>query len=351
MLTELLVHDEERSPNSFADLLDVVASEAHVQHVRTTLESIVLNLDGTMDTPAGPMRVTQTILENLAKAIGMPLGFAYRVSYDLFCENFNQHKFVTTCPVTICHVGDVATGLMLDKRNHYQPASSLTILRELRSSGVFDLLDFRRASVSFSGVDVELVKKDLVVEPDEGDTIEMGIVFSNSENGGRHLMTTAHSLRLACSNGCRISEKQGVARWPNDPRMTEKSSILAYTKELDELVGNLASIAEVYSYGDQRVPDTELNSLWRRVAYIASSSEADEIIGLSADQRKALQTTLKKRPFDVLPQPTDFSAYDLHNRITAGAHGRPFLVRRKLQELGGNLLQRSSDWAERAALN
>jgi len=141
-----------------------------------------------------------------------------------------------------------------------------------------------------------------------------------------------------------MGERIGTARWPSDIRMTDKSCRIVFQTELDELLVNLSSVKEMYSHLDERVPDTELNALWRRVAYGVSRSEADEILGLSKDQRQALQTILRERPSVEPAQLTDLSAFELHNRVTHAAHGRPFLARRRLQEIGGDLLERSLSW-------
>lgn len=344
MITEKLVHDQDFATENLAELIDMLDGSFRVERERSSLELIELRSDGTLVTPAAEYKITQDFLENSAKSIGMQLAYAYDLSSELFCENFAQRKFETTCPVTICHVGDVATGMTLDKKHRYRPASTLEVLRGLSKSSTMDWLELRRASVSYRGVDVELVKRDLVVEPDEGDTIEIGIAISNSESGGRQLMAEASSYRLICRNGARMGERIGTARWPSDIRMTDKSCRIAFQTELDELLANLSSVKEMYSHLDDRVPDTELNGLWRRVAYGVSRSEADEILGLSKDQRQILQTTLRERPITELAQLTDLSAFELHNRVTHAAHGRPFMARRKLQELGGDLLERSLKW-------
>lgn len=346
MLTENLVHDQEASPENFAELIDLLNDGFRVEHERTSLEFVELKDDGTLITPGGHYQVTQDFLEHAAKAIGMPLGYAYKLLPELFCDNFSKRKLETTCPVTVCHVGDVATGLTLDNKTRYRPAASGDVLRQLQNSRALNSFELRRASVSYRGVDIELVQKDKIIEPDVGDVIEVGIAVSNSENGGRKLMAQAYTYRLICTNGCRMGAKLGTARWPSDIRLTEKASMIAFEKELDLLTEQLDSVQEIYSHIDNRVPDTEVYSLWRRVAYGVSRTEADEIVGLTAEQRQTLQETIRNRSYKAPAQLTNTSAFELHNRVTHAAHGRAFLDRRKLQEIGGNFLQRSIAWSQ-----
>lgn len=351
MLPQSIILDQEQVPENFASLLDLVSSSARVEHERSSLESMELKSDGTLLTAGSHYQLTRNFLENIAQAIGMPLAYAYKISPELFRENFNRRKAETTCPVTICRVGDVATGLTLDNKVHYRPASSCDIIRDLQQSKLFDFLEFRRASVSFSGFDLEVVRKDLVVQPQPDDIIEVGLAISNSESGGRKLFAEAYSYRLVCTNGARMGNKLGTARWVSDPRMTDKASRRAFAEQLEILTDNLRNVEQVYANINQQVPDDELYQLWRRVAYGVSAIEADEILGVSTTERQALQRTIRERPSTAIPQLTELTAFELHNRVTHGAHGRPFMVRRTLQELGGDFLQRSLSWPKVFSMN
>jgi hypothetical protein len=199
MFPENLVLDEVVTPKNFDELIESVETSYRVEHEQTTLESICLKPDGTVQTPAGELRVTRDFLEHSAAAIGMPLGYFYDITPELFCSNFKQRQAETTSPITICRVGDVATGLILDgKKTRYRPARTGDVLRAIRR---LDDLSLRRASVSFTGVDVELVRLGSVVEPVVGDIVETGVAVSNSESGGRQLKAAAYSYRLVCTNG------------------------------------------------------------------------------------------------------------------------------------------------------
>lgn len=343
MLPKETVLDEVVTPKNFDELIDVVETSYGVEHEQTTLESICLKPDGTVQTPAGELRVTRDFLEHSAAAIGMPLGYFYDITPELFCSNFKQRQAETTSPITICRVGDVATGLILDgKKTRYRPARTGDVLRAIRR---LDGLSLRRASVCLTGVDVELVRLGSVIEPVVGDILEIGIAVSNSESGGRQLKAAAYSYRLVCTNGATMADEVGIARWPNDPRMTEAASLLAFQKGLTLLADKLESVTALYQAAiDRPVPDVELWNAWRRVARHLPRSEADDVFGVSEDERRDLQQLVRLRGPREPAVATERNAYEIHNRITHAAHGRSFRIRRGLQELGGEFLSRAAAW-------
>ena len=114
MLPKNLVLDETAAPKDFDEVLDLVDTSFRVEHEQTTLESIALRPDGTVQTPTGELRVTRDFLESCASVIGMPLPYAYKVTPELFCENVRQRQVHTTTAITVCKVGDVAIGLVTD---------------------------------------------------------------------------------------------------------------------------------------------------------------------------------------------------------------------------------------------
>ena len=183
------------------------------------------------------------------------------------------------------------------------------------------------------------------VEPVVGDVVEIGIAITNSESGGRQLKACAYSYRLACTNGAIMSDTIGTARWPNDPRMTAAASLLAFQKQVSALIDKLESVPPLYTNNVQKlVPDVELFNLWRRVAYVLSRSDADDVLGMAEADRRDLQQLIRLRDARELPAMTDRNAYEVHNRITFAAHGRSFRNRRSLQEIGGEFLSRASTW-------
>jgi hypothetical protein len=349
MLPKDLVLDEVVTPKDFDELIELAETSYRVEHEQTTLESISLRPDGSVQTPAGELQATRDFLEQCSAAIRMPLGYFYEITPELFCSNFNQRQAETTSPITISRVGNVATGLILDRKSRYRPACSAEVLRAIRR---FDGLSFRRASVSFAGMDVELVRLGNVVEPVVGDVLEIGFALSNSESGGRQLKAAGYSYRLRCTNGARMSDDLGVARWANDPRMTDAACLLAFQRSLALIASNLESVAILYrATVDRPVPDNELWNAWRRVAHHVSRGEADDVLGISEEQRRDLQQLIRLRGPREPAVTTERNAYEVHNRITHAAHGRNFRIGRGLQELGGEFLSRAATWPPAVSAN
>ncbi len=343
MVPKTLVQDEVTSPKDLGELSDMLDTTHKVVHEPTTLEAIALKPDGVLQTPAGEWPVTQHLLECCAAVIGMPLGYAYQVTPELFCENFKQRQAHSTSPITVCRVGDAAVGLVIDRRSRYRPACTGDVLRSIRQT---QDLEFRRASVSFAGVDVEFVRLGMVVEPVVGDVVEVGIAVTNSQTGGRQLKASAYSYRLVCTNGSMFADEVGVARWPNDPRMTDAACLRAFQKDMTSLSCELESVSGLYKAAvDRPIPDVGLWKLWRRVDYLLPrGGNPDAVLGIPEDERRELQQVVRLRDPREAPALTRWNVYELHNRITHAAHGQSFRVRRGLQEIGGELLSRTATW-------
>ena len=109
-------------------------------------------------------------------------------------------------------------------------------------------------------------------------------------------------------------------------------------------------MAPLYTTNVHRlVPDVELFNLWRRVAYVMSRTEADDVLGIAEEERRDLHQLIRFRDARESPAMTDRNAYEVHNRITFAAHGRNlrnFRNRRSLQEIGGEFLSRAITWPE-----
>lgn len=350
MLPEKMVLDEPVIPENSVELEELVNTTYRVVHEQTTLESVVLRLDsGTVQTPQGEWRLTQGFLEGCAAAIEMPTGYAYKLSPKEFFDHFIQRRAGTTKPVTVSRVGDVATGLVDDKKIRYRPACTGDVLRVLSR---FPNLVLRRACVCYAGVDMGFVVNGRVVEPAVGDIVEVGIAVTNSESGGRQLKASAFSHRLVCTNGAIMSDEIGVARWMNDRRMTVAGSLSAFQKDVAALFEKLDRVSALYEANTKRlVPDVDLMNLWRRIANVIPRNEVDAVLDIPAEERVALQQAIRDREPGEPAALTGRNAYEVHNRITLAAHRRSFHSRRGLEEIGGEFLSRSVAWPTIASAN
>jgi hypothetical protein len=348
MLPENLVFDEVRTPKNLVELIDLCETTYKVDYEQTSLEQLSLSPDGFLQSPQGESFVTRNFLERCAATIGMPSSYAYKITPDLFCENFRSRHVHTTTPVTVCRIGGVAVGLTVDKARRYRPVPTAELLQRI---GVTLDLEFRRAAISFFGVDVEFVQPGNVIEPSVGDILEVGVTLTNSETGDRQLKASASSYRLVCTNGAIMSDVLGVARGTNDYRMTNEGIIRAFYKDFGGLVGKLPAVSKLYRDVSQlKIPYSEMWQLWRKAACLVSRSEADEVIGVTEDERREFQLAAEQGE-KIGTNPSTHEVYDVHNRLTFAAHGRPLSVRRGLQLLGGGLLSRATEWSTRISLN
>ena len=69
MFPETIVRDKVADPETFAELIELVTGEYRVIHEPTTLESIRLTVDGTVQTPRGEYRLARSFYDSTAKAI------------------------------------------------------------------------------------------------------------------------------------------------------------------------------------------------------------------------------------------------------------------------------------------
>ena len=193
----------------------------------------------------------------------------------------------------------------------------------------------------------------MVVEPAVGDVVQVGIAVTNSETGGRQLKASAYTYRLVCTNGAMMADTVGVARWPNDPRMTDAGCMRAFQRDISSLTGKLEFVSTLYQAAvDRPVPDFEFANIWRRVNYLLPrGGDPDAILEISEAERRELQEAVRLRDLREAPAMTRWNVYDVHNRITHAAHGQTFRVRRGLQELGGDLLSRAASWPPAVSTN
>ena len=349
MLPKNLVLDEEAAPKDFDEAIDLIRTKFRVQHERTSLERLTLRPDGILVTPAGDFLLTRSFLESGAKLIEMPQSYAYKVTPELFCENFNQRRSEATLPVTVCTIGDVAVGMVNDRRRRYRPANICNVLRWLSEQSDWEL---RRASLSFYGMNLEMIRPGEVIEPEVGDVVELGIAITSSETGFGQLKASAYSHRIVCSNGAVMVDDLGSARWPNDARMTEAGCMRDFQRNVTGLIEQLDAVKKLYQSPMVRMmSDDESWNLWRRLAYHLDSQEADAVLGWTESSRRELQQRIRSRDLVESPQLAEMDVYELHNQITHAAHGRPFRMRQSLQALGGDLLHRAFTWPFPVSLN
>ena len=331
--------EREVSAGTLAEARDLLEADFRAVYVPTTLDRITLASDGTADVDGVGMLMAPPFLDALAAAIGMPLGFAYGLSAELFRHNFEGLKHRHSRAVTVAHHRGVAVNLAAAD---YRPVRSADVVATLQHQ---DFWTLRAARIGDRGVDLDFVRPGREVTPLPGDVVETGVRVTNSETGFGPLKGSLFSLRLVCTNGAVMADALGTARWNHDPRVAYETSLNKFRSDLDRLSGRQAQQAGLYDHGLLQRPLTarEVVNLWRRLRGSPIEAPAvDRILGLEPGARAALQASVRERTAGLPALPTQLSLWNVHNRITASAQRLDFARRSRLERIGGGMLSEPS---------
>jgi hypothetical protein len=350
MLPQILTPTREDQVPDIRSAQDLLEHAYKPRHQRATLDDMTLHDDGTVEfvpIDGQPSRLpfAQPFLESLARDINMPLNYAYDIPFGLFRENFDQRKQPRTRGLTLCIVRDTVVNTAPDDYEQRR-ASSIKILDSL------DFLDdawlFETASLSDEGMSVSLLHSGDIVEPKPGDVICAGIRITNSETGGRYAKAGVYTKRLVCSNGAVMPDSTGVAWWNSDKRMHETTKHDVFRKRIAQLLQTAApaTVATYAGVTDRPILQRQLAHLFRRLNYVLHSAEqVDRILGIPTADRVRIQTHVRDLEPGDFGEPTPWSVFDLHNRVTAGAREitsssrrSRFSLQEHLEEIGGDLL-------------
>jgi hypothetical protein len=284
------------------------------------------------------MPCAQGFLESVADSIEMPLGYAYKLDYGLFRENFERRKEHYCKAVTVCCNRDIAVNLVPDAG--YRPAHTVDVLHGFTDLNFWNL---QEARVSDRGVEINYIEPGCTVAPEPGDDVEIGIRISNSETGYVGLKASLSTLRLVCTNGAVMTDHLGTARWNYDPRVKYSTSIDQFNTALIKLRGRQGLLADLYKQPLRRnLLDTELVNLHRRLRASLPAAAVDAVLGLGLEERQAVQASVRSRSREMPAAPTTHHLWDVHNQITAAAQRLDFVRRSRLERIGGALLVNGS---------
>ena len=334
MFQEKLITEKSVSAESIDGVRDILESDFQPGYFTTTLRDIDLHEDGTITAEGKRWHCTEEFMRKAAKAIGMPINYAYKIDFALFRENFNQRKTLDCSGVKICISRGYAVNVC---KADYFPARTVDILENLPDR--FRNFSFNKAVVSDSSVEMSWCDEKMQINPQPGDTILGGIKLTNSETGYTGLRASLFTLRLVCSNGCVILDEKYSTRWSYDRRMTYSRSINNFCKKLNLLEIPKAELDEKYALvTDHYLSDREIVNLWRRIRRILNPVAADEVLGIGNSFRQNLFERVSLYEDPQMAQPTELNKYEIHNRITAGAKTLNPVKRTRLEEIGGRLI-------------
>ena len=335
MLPRELVPEKEVRTERLSEARSLLETDFRVTRVPTSLEKIDIAETGTVSVEGEQFPCTQLFLESLSHRIEMPLEYAHRIDFELFKHNFDRRK-QETCSGVVVRVSRGAA-INLCRERHY-PARTLDVVETLPEK--IRRWTFHEAVVSDRGVDLSWLDESVRLDPRPGDTVVGGLRVSNSETGFRQLTAAVFALRLVCTNGAVVPTTRRVVRWSDDPRVTYAASVRKFVEELNLLEPPREELARSYAaVVDRFLVDREVVALWRRVSRVVGPDEADRTLGVVRQERRLLFAQVRGRHG---PQPdmwTELAAYDVHNRVTAWARGQGLLRRRRLEEIGGEMLR------------
>lgn len=338
MLVRELAESREWKVSNPSDLEATLQSdEFRIDYVPTALDRIELSDDGTMSVDGRQCGYVQPVIEQLARAIGMPLNYAYDLPFELFNTNFEELKRARSAGMTLCVArDDTVVGIA---PAGYTPARTLDVLEQLSLDA--EILQCRKAVVSDFGIDVNLIIPSVTIEPSQGDVIHIGIRVTNSETGGKALQGSLFTERLVCLNGATFRKQDSVAYWTKHKKRTYGSSLKSFIADLSGLQQRAKQLVhDVYrDVMDRPVYDDQFVNLFRNLHRRLRRTDAvDAALGVEPEERIELQRRVRDRDRGEHPETTHFRLFDLHNRLTAAARDERFLRRQDLEELGGRLL-------------
>ncbi len=337
MLPETIVPEKEDSTSDFEKARNFLEKDFRTSYLHTTLDKLDIRPDGHVDVEGKRIPYTQGFLEAVAGAIKMPFSFAYDIDFELFRYNFESLKTKRRKGVTLCINRGAAINIA---DTEYRPAHTLDVLEGLQNQNFWK---FQQILISDRGAEINHLNPQLKTNPEPGDVIKLGIRISNSETGYRGLKASLFSFRLVCTNGAVMSDRLGTARWNYDRRVTYASSLQKFLKDLEKLQLLEKRLVTLYEGAmDRRVFDRDFVRMWRRLRNALDPSDVDRSLEVERKQRLEIQATVRQRPDREAPEPTPWTVYELHNRITASAQRHAFSTRRRLEQIGGDLLYRTS---------
>jgi hypothetical protein len=334
MLSDTAVPEKEVQTSDPDELRNLLETDYKTTYYPTTLDHICFLPSGEIQFDGHQMPYAPGFLDAAANAIGMPLGYAYDLDLDLFRANFEQRKHPRSKAVTICRNRGIAVNFC---DAEYRPARTIDVLRGLVDGNSWTM---NIALLSDRGVEINYIQPGFAVVPAPNDVIELGIRISNSETGYTGLKASRSSLRLVCTNGAVMTDHLGTARWNYDKRVAYDTSISHFQKDVFKLGERQGAQVQLYERVLQRnLLDREFVNLWRRLRTSSITvPEVDRMLGLSPDERQAIQVAVRERPAGLPAVPTDLSTWDILNRITSAAQRMDFVRRARLERIGGGLL-------------
>ena len=333
MLTEKLAREKEVSIKNIEEALSLVNSDFLVEKYGADLKEVEMSEDGQISSGGISYPITDWAFESLCSLLRIPKEFARRIPVELFLENLNRLKVEHNQRIVIL----VSRNIIINVVPHpYIFAENRDILKHLDEIMGQLNLELHEIRLSDRGMDISFLKEGVEVEPVPGDITRFGINVLNSETGFRGAKACFWLLRLVCTNGATLTNNWGKVNWSYDQRISYERSLYNFFEGISKLQVEFSQFSSFYKHLPVReVVAHEYINIWRRLSRIVGNEMADRITMVDKEERNRLNRELREGNRMLT---TGLTLYDLYNSITEAARRYPFVQRRKMEGLGGSLI-------------
>jgi hypothetical protein len=272
--------------------------------------------------------ITRWGFQNLMTSLHIPATFGEYIPSDLLQTVVSRLKSID--PFGVKLFIDNEGNIINVKKGNYVAPKIERILEKIQG-------DIKIGRVSARGVRLATILPDTLVEPTEGDKVMIGTVFTASETGGLTPLAKLMSFRHICSNGAIAGDDIGIVRWTARKEDGGMDGFLDGIRHLNEHAGEV--VQALKALPTRNLKDAEFSKLWNQVRGFFDAEKTDKIFDVDPEQRKVyLATSNLHKKERGLPGPTEVSAWDVFNNITAEAKGLDFAKSEALMKVGGFLL-------------
>ena len=301
-----------------------------------------------------PYRVTKHALKTLCALVRIPDPFARNIPIDLLETNFKRLIPLLCASVDI--VQRPGTGLVTALvPTTYEPFKSIDFL--LGMNDIFKELDAQNVTVSVNYRNIVISgtsPKFPNIEPVKNDIVAVGLTASNSEVKDCKTHASLYLLRLACTNGATMPEKEwGGVNYNYSSKYSYEDKCGRFLQGIVSLQSNFIAMQKVF----EELPNLNLDS--ESVVYLTKlcgkivdrETAATAIFGTRKEDlqewskyekdRKTFRAFSGVSPiYGHGPLETEINAYNVYNKITE--YSRSGLVSRDsaliAQAIGGQML-------------
>jgi hypothetical protein len=358
---EFFAPEQTLSTTSIEEAQAACETVFHYTRKEISLAQIFLEDDLTLGFNGDRYRLTEPAFDDLCRALAVPVAFAKGIPADLVARiaarlsMLHQQTIVPVCRE------DVVVGIVdplkwtgsraKTRRPHYEPVPGGRLLQVIKNIRT-DVDDTPHVTIADSGLCIEVLDRERVVEPRVGDLTRIGVAVTSSETGGPMPQARGCAVRLICTNGATAPTTFGVVRFSTDWRVKSDVRLRAFETALRDFSVDLDLLRSTYKrLASETVTDQLFYSLYRQMRYIYrhvpdGERLAHNALGVEPQQRRQIIAQVRRRQAGARdgqasvepPQPTGLGAWDVFNAVTTAAREEPYRRRVALERLGGDLL-------------